>query len=533
MAFSKNNIHKIILWAIGIILLVTGIVLFFIPPALFPDPSDGFQVLQSMLKGGGFNNLVSPDQGDISQNYTQFLTWWSPGQYLVPYFFKLITGLNIGQGIAITVTIAGFCGLAGFYCFFKKIGFTPTIAAISLAFIICQEAFMIPYVYYNGGEILIFSFEGWFLYGCIALKKSDLKLVLFVLLSALAGFFLKSSFIWIYGAGLCCLWVRLSANRRGIADWIKNALFIGIPAVISFATIYVFYISKGESPVTHSSGFKLMAETFSFPLASPILSGFSIDDLFNGLIENGGDPVYHSEWRIIVLILIALLSVALILSILRYVLNNNYRLFLVVFYSAAILFFGFSYLRQLEISMDARHFRMIGLLIVPGVIYLVARFKPVYKFLFILVAAGIACHSFSYLINGFKVNKLYAKGKTGVAQPNIDQASLNQVLKLDQENRNITFVFIGDDIGLELLHNRYIALQPISDNLKINTEDYQYDGFAGPLYIVLPESYNGPKEKLVMKSFPGYTGFNESMLSDKYVLYVAKMKRQAPPNPPR
>ncbi len=56
-------------------------------------------------------------------------------------------------------------------------------------------------------------------------------------------------------------------------------------------------------------------------------------------------------------------------------------------------------------------------------------------------------------------------------------------------------------------------------------DDYTYDGFAGPLYIVLPETYNGPKEKMIMKSFPGYAGWNVSMLSNNYVLYAAKMKR--------
>jgi hypothetical protein len=502
-----------------------GIILFIVPPTIFTDPSQGFQVLRSMQLGSGFNNFVSPDQGDISQNYTEFITWWSPGQYLVPYFVKLLTGLNLGQGIAITVTVASFFGLTGFYLFFKKIGFTPTIAAFSLIFIICQVAFMIPFVYYNGGEILLFSFEGWFLYGCTSLEKTSLKLVLFVLFSGLAGFFLKSSFLWMYAAGLCCLWIRLSANKQGILYWIKKALWIGIPAAASLIIIYIFYISKGESPVTNSAGFKLTAETFSFPLASPILSGFSVDNLVNGLVDHVSKSIFNPEWSIIILILAALLSVLLILSIVRFVPNNNYRLFVVVFYLTAILFFGFSYLRQLDISMESRHFRIIGLLIVPGIIYLAASFKPLYKFLFAIIFLGIAYSSFSYIIKGFRQNKSYARAITGVAQPNIDQASLNQVIKLDRENRNITFVFIGDDIPLEILHNRFIALQPIADDLKINTGDYRYDGFGGPLYIVLPESYNGPKEKLVMKSFPGYAGFDKSMLSKNFVLYVAKTKK--------
>lgn len=523
MAPHNNNSHKIILFIIAIFVLLTGVILFFIPPSLFTDPAQGFQVLRSMLLGSSFNNIESPDQGDISQNYTQFLTWWSPGQYLAPYFFKLVSGANWGQGIAITTTLAEFCGLAGFYCFFKKLGFTPIIAALSLAFIICQEAFMIPHFYYNGGEILLFSFEGWFLYGCLTLTKPGLKLLLFVLLSGFFGFFLKSSFLWMYAAGLLCLWIRLSENKPNIFAWLKNALWTGIPAAVSLAIIYLTFISKGESPVTTSNGLTINAATFSFPLASPILAGFSVDDLLNGLMDHIRKPMFGEQWSMVILIIAAALSVLLVISIFRYVPNQNCRLFLLVFYVVSILFFGFSYMRQLNISMESRHFRIIGLLIAPGVIYLVSEFKrPVYKLLFVLVLTGIAFQSFSYLIHGYKINSSVARGITGIAQPNIDQPSLNQVMKLDKQKRGATFVFIGDDIGLEIWHNRFIALQPIGDDLKIKIDDYRYEGHAGPLYIILSESYNGPKEKMVMKCFPGYKGFMVSMLSKDFVLYEAK-----------
>ena len=525
MPFNKNNIHQIILALTGIVVLVMGIILFFIPPALFTDPSQGFQVLQSMQHGSGFNNLVSPDQGDISQNYTQFLTWWSPGQYLVPYFFQLTTGLNTAHGIVIATVLAEFFGLAGLYCFFKKIGFTPVIAALSLVFIICQVVFMVPHVYYSGGEILLFAFEGWFLYGCVALKHADWKLFLFVLLSGFAGFFLKSSFLWMYGAGLLCLWISLSRGNRERIKWIKNGFWLGVPAVIAVGLINHFYIAKGDSPITGASGLKLTAETFSYPLASPILAGFSLDDMLNGLVDHFGKPLFNQQWALSILIVAALLSVVLVWLIIRRIPNNKYRLFVIVFYWAAVLFFGVSYLRQLNISMEARHFRIIGLLITPGVIYLATQVKTGYKVILALIFLLITGYSFSYLVNGYKTNNKLARGITGIAQPNIDQTALNQVLKLDREKRDITFVFIGDDIGLELQHNRYLSLPPISDSLKINTDDYEYDGFGVPLYIILPEAYNGPKEKLVMKSFPNYAGWNVSMIDADYVLYVADRKR--------
>jgi hypothetical protein len=526
MPGQKNNSHKVILIIIVLLLLVLGVFLFCIPPALFPDPANGFQVLRCMQSGGSFNVFSAPDQSDISQNYDEFLVWWSPGQYLVPYFFKLIAGFNTGQATAVTITLCEVLGLAGFYSFFKKIGFTPIISSLSLLFIICQLAFFVPFVYYNGGEILLFAFEGWFLYGCIALKKPGWQLVLFVLLSGWIGFFCKSSFVWIYMAGLCSLWVSLCGYRAGIIEWIKKGVWIAVPAAASMAAVKFLFLSKGQSPVSVSKGLKLTAETFTFPLATPILSGFSVDDFFHGLIYHFGRPAIDHQWSIVILLILALLSLALIMAIMRYAPNTSYKLFLGIFYFGALLFFGVVYLQQLNISYEGRHFRIIGILMVPGLIYMLTKLRPVYKYALTLVCLCIFAYSAQYVVKGFRINNgLSAKGVSGLSQPNIDQASLNIIMKLDRENKNAIFVFVSNDIGLEVIHNRIINLSPISDELKIDMDDYRYEGFAGPLYIVLPESYNGPKEKMIMKSFPGYTGFNESMLSPNYVLYSAKMKR--------
>jgi hypothetical protein len=520
---KKEDLHKFIFAFIGISVLAMGIALLFIPPALFPDPANGFQVLRCMHLGGGFNNMVAPDQSDISQDYTEFLTWWSPGQYLIPWAFKLLTGLSLGKGIAITVFLCTMSGLAGLYAFFRKIGFSPLICALSLLFICCQMTFVVPYAYYNGGEILLFAFLGWFLYGCASLQKPGLKLILFVLLSGWIGFFLKSSFIWIYGSGLICLWLRLSDNKN--SNWLKSGFWVGIPAVFSVAAIYIFFLSKGQSPANAAHGFKISAETFTFPLASPALSAFSIDDMLGGLIYNFGKPLLPAWMSVSVLILLTGISLLLIYALIRLVKQPAYRLFLVVFYVAAFLFFSFSYLKQMNISYEARHFRVLGLLVIPGMLSLVAPWKMSARLLFGVIWCGIAVFSIHYLFRGYIINSsISARAATGIAQPNIDQQSLNQVVKLDQQDKNAVFVFMTNDVGLEILHNRTFSLPAIASSAKVNMDDYTYDGFGGPLYIVLPKTYKGPREEVIMKSFPGYTGWNIVTLSDKYVLYTANTK---------
>jgi hypothetical protein len=523
MLSNQQQIPRIIMGVLFVIVAILGILLFIAPPSLFPDPANGFMVMRSMEMGGGFNLMITPDQDDISKNTSEFLTWWSPSQYLVPYAFKLLFGINTGQASALTITFCQLLGLAGFYTFFKKIGFTPLIAALSMMFIACQQFFVVPYVFYNGGEILSFAFTGWFLYGCVAFKKTSWQLALFILFAGWIGFFCKSSVMWVYAAGLLFLWIKLSSENKGIGEWIKKGIWVGIPAIISVGTIYLLFLSKGQNPASASAGLKLSLKAFGFPLASPLLSGFSVDEIVHGLIYHTGKAIFSDIQAIIILLLFAIVSIWLVLSIIRDVRDQNYRLMLIVFYTMSFLFFSYVYLRQMAISYEARHFRVIGLLVVPGTIYLFSRLKVPYRVLFGLMCSTIAITSMFYLVKGYTFNKnKSAHGVSGIAQENIDQPALDKIMAIDRQERNATFVFVNKEIGLEIQHNRVLGLEPIGDDLKIDLDDYEHDGHAGPLYIILPDNYGGPKEKFILKSFPAYKGWYGSMLSDKYVMYEAK-----------
>jgi hypothetical protein len=497
--------------------------IFVYPTSLFPDPSWGFQVMQKMQHGSGFNLAIKPSQADLAKDYSEFLSWWSPGQYLAPYFFKSVLGINTGQACAVTTTLFTLLGLAGFYSFFKKIGFTPLIAAVSVAVIACQQAFITPYIFYNGGEVLLFGFAGWFLYGCATINKTGWKLIVFLLLSGWMGFFCKSSFLWIYAAGCLYLWIKLSSGQTNIVEWIKKGIWIGIPSVISLAAIYVFYLSKGVNPSSESMGVKLSWETFSFPLAAPILAGFSVDDVLHGLILHNNTPILNPLWSIITLLLIAVLSIWLIITIVRRVPNKDYALLIIVFYALSVAFFGYNFLKQASISYESRHLRLIGLLVTPGAVYLTSKSSQTSKILFGLACFGIAFFSLGYFVPDYMENKMVnAHGTSGLAQMYIDQPSLNYITELDKNNTNALFVFISPDLGLEINNNRIITLEPISDDININYDDYVHRGHAGPIYILLPASYMGPKSNIVRKCFPGYTGFKMQMLSNNYVLYSAK-----------
>jgi len=521
---QRIGLSRLILIIIGIVALAMGIMIFVYPSAVYPDPAHGFQVMRSMEMGGKFNMITSPDQSDISKNTSAFLSWWSPGQYLVPYFFKLLFGLNTGQASALTVTIFELSGLAGFYFFFKKIGFNANIIALSLLFIACQQAFVMPYVFYNGGEILLFGFEGWFLYGCLSIKKPGIPLLAFVLLSGWIGFICKSSFMWIYASGLLCIWLQLSAydNKLNLQRLIKNGIWLFIPFATALATIYIFYLSKGINPASVSKGLDFSWQTFSFPLGAPLLAGLSVDDLAHGLIFHPVTPIFSQAYALTIVIILAILSVILVAAIMHYVPKKSYRLFLIVFYCMSILFFTVMFLRQQDISYESRHFRIIGLLITPGMIYLFSKFKPVYQVILGLICFCIAFANYAYFITSYKYNLNSARGNSGLAHGSIDQATLNYLMQLDSQNTNAIFVFLTPDISLEITHNRVATLEEPPYGVPFNYDDYNYTGHAGPIYMLLPTNYNGTKAAIVMKLFSGYSNFSTQKLSAAYTLYSAR-----------
>src|SRR6202012_2394523 len=304
----------------------------------------------------------------------------------------------------------------------------------------------------------------WFLYGCLSIKKSGWQLLLFVLLSGWVGFFCKSSFIWIYAAGLLCIWLRLSAinNKMNIPSSLKTGILLAIPAVISLACIYIFFLSKGDNPAAASTGFKFGLQTFSFPLGSPIISGFSVDDVMHGLLFPTFTPFLTPGHTIVVVVVLAIFSVALIGAIIRYVPKNDYRLFLMVFYVVSIFFFSWAYLRQLTISYEGRHFRIVGILIVPGMIYLISKIKSAYQVTFGVLCAALAFTNYAFFVKAYTFNKnVSARGTSGMAQEYIDQPSLNYIMKLDKQNKQAIFVFTSADLPLEIVNNRAINIDPL------------------------------------------------------------------------
>src|SRR5262245_39993391 len=113
----KCGEHSTVTWGCTCYVpLLIPIILFllslYIPPTIVSDSAAGFLALRNMLGGGSFNSITTPDPANISNDVVTFLTWWSPGQYLVPGSFILL-GTSYGLAVSLTTLIATLIGVAG------------------------------------------------------------------------------------------------------------------------------------------------------------------------------------------------------------------------------------------------------------------------------------------------------------------------------------------------------------------------------------------------------------------------------------
>ncbi|HZY36912.1 MAG TPA: hypothetical protein VFE53_09705 [Mucilaginibacter sp.] len=538
-SFTKaDKQHRIILLLVYLYVLILGMMIITVPPGFDPDSGWGFMVMHNMEQGAAFNRLVSPDPANIAANQTTFLSWWSPGQYLVPYFLRVSLNINNGHAISLSVISSSLLGLTGFYMFFKKLGFTRLIAALSTAFIATQLFFIQQFVYYNGGELLLFAFLGWFLYGCLSFSRITWKTMLFMFFAGLVGFFLKSSVLWMLSAGAICIWLNVSlagtgrlpgetnlrsvfARRGTILTLLRNGALVFLPLVAAFTLISFFYLSRGENPSNYSGPLHFVPESVVFPLASPLTSGLSIDELVDGLIYQPDGQTVSYHLAIAILSVLSMFSLVFVWLLIKFRPGRNYLVAFLSFYVVGCLFFCYMFLKQFPVSYEGRHFRIIGLLTIPGIIHLLYKWR-FSKVVFFVCWAAFAYVGMGYFVKTFAGNRHAARGSLGLSESLYDTTTMKEILQLDNQHPNdAVFVVMSPDIGAEIIHNRVIA---IDDEMAANGDfsSINYKGKGGRLFILLPAVFiTAEKAPAILKSFTDYHRFSSKRLSPGYYLFSA------------
>ncbi len=521
---QKTNTNSLIFFVIVLLIVCYLVFSISIRPAIYGDPSWGFVTMKSMLKGGEFNFMLTPDPQDISKDVANFNSTWTPGQYIIPYFLIKYLNLNLGWSIIVTVFLMSFLGLVGYFKLFEHLKLPLHICWISLLIISSQRFFSLPFSIYNGGETMLFGFVPWIL--LYSLKLRDLRYfeVFIILLLGLFGFFLKSSFVITFYAICLSIFILKIPTQWNLKIVIKNAAVIVFLSLAMTVLCYHFFLSKG---IYHDAeaGFQFNLASSIFDLSSGISAALSLDDIFNRLFAFPGNTFSNVESSLLMIAYYLIFAAITIFVAFRVYKLPGLNLYKSVFFSflfTFVLIFLYFHNRISPVSsLEMRHFRPLGLIVVPAIILAISQAKNIpKKCLFILVVLSCAYGPLSFAQRKLATYHDDIQGSEGFTQDLLDYKTLHFIRQIDSKADPNTLLYVtSPEIALELKNLRYIATQADFESSDV-LEDKKYLGSVQNLYILLPSTFetNG-KEKIIINSFKNYKGAVKSKLSENYNVY--------------
>lgn len=340
---------------ITIVLLVVSLV---VGEAVYIDPGYGLLVLKSMLEGGDFNMLVSPDTGDLARDSASFMQWWSPGQYLVPGLFVRL-GLNIGQALSAANVVMSIVGLFGWLRLSRAVGATTAVQWIFVTGLASFQAHTLTYRIYTGGEHILFALAPWCL--LILLQSQDRRpwqIVLACLVAGGALFFAKLTGLVLFAATVLAIALhRVVSSRRVDASVLAYAVGSGL----LLWAFKIFWRSHGSTPAD-GHGFTPSVEAVLFPMAATAFSGLSLPEFLSWVFLNPSRPIMSDlESTSFILAPVALGLAVWVFLQLRVRHNHTLSIMFLLMGIYGAILCGL-YMTGASISFEGRHFRTTGIL---------------------------------------------------------------------------------------------------------------------------------------------------------------------------
>jgi hypothetical protein len=512
--------YKLSLFCLFIVLTSYVCVVIATPLSVFNDSSYGFHILSSLERGAQFNYDVKVSADNIADSVTSYLSWWSPGQYVVPGLFRRVLHLNLNSAMTFTIVICAVVGLAGFYRLFTAVGFSKEISILSLLLISTQRYFNLHFNMYHGGEILLFAGLPWIILLHMKFKELSLWGVTVLMLANLSGYFLKSSYLIALLAILLFLLLVKIANdapegtpltARNVSCSLSQSriylLRLVLLASVSYLIIKVLLIRNGAIPSDPKYlHFKLL--DIITPLGAPLNSALSLQFVIaklTGLDVTSNSNFASDRWVTLSYCAIGALSLMTLFRFWKSVLSKSYKLLLLSFCFVYLFAFTSLYVLNAEVSYEMRHFQVLGILLVPGMLHLLMSTKSrLAKALIAAVLIATSCYGMFGFVNrvAFMRNN-FAVGREGNYLTDIDREYAAYLAQLDRSitsPNNVVFV-ANPDLSLEFVNLRAICQEVVP----VSLDRMRYRGRVEKVYIGYKREYeNTLHEKKLMGIFPDY-----------------------------
>jgi hypothetical protein len=480
-------------------------------PKLGSDGSTGLLVWQAMERGGHWNCATEPAPADISVDREEFLTWWSPGQYLAigPLHWM---GLTWGAAIASATLVCSLVGIAGYWRLYRLLGFGATTSAWGAGAISLCWHETGNYSQFFGGELPLFAACPWLLACVLWMRPLRWWSALPFSLIYLAGAMVKLSFC-VTGlaalAGLCCAEFFAAPTRR---QFVSLALKGAAMAALAHALLWAVFLRFGTNP--SGMGSHANAWWFVVPVAvvAPALSVISIGSILGRLFLFPGHYIVSAVESLAPVYWVLAVGVALLYrELLRErSLGADYRRFAGGMVAAYMLVLGGLIVAGASISLEDRHFFPVGAVLLPAFVEMARAGASRTWRIVARLGLGVACAygAVALFVHARQLSGVDNVGRGGFTQHVISREALSLLHDLDDaaSSQGIeTLVYVpSPEISLELRHVRVMS----TDDLFVPAEILRKKVMHGrvPLLVVLTSSAlkDGGRDEIIRRGFVDY-----------------------------
>jgi len=187
------------------------------------DPGLCIKMVDNGYKHIPFNHYSHPSPKNLNADESEIVTWWSPGQFAIPLLIQKCFGVKVSIALKILIIICLLIAGLGTYRLFNLLisnknsidrnnDLTTVIVLVFLLFTIAQPFFWGSLFVYDGGGILMLAYCPWFIYWVAKINRINVYILLLLLIAAIFGFFLKTSFTSIFAGALLFLFLSKSIS---------------------------------------------------------------------------------------------------------------------------------------------------------------------------------------------------------------------------------------------------------------------------------------------------------------------------------
>lgn len=488
-----------------------------VPPSLSHDAAWGMREWLTYADGGPINTIISPDVADISRDHAGFVTWWSPGQYLIPGILTRL-GVRLGAALSIIAGVSLLCCLLGWIHLAKHFALTPRTTTLAVAFMATFRYSTLPFGIYNGGEILLQGLTPWLiLAGCRVPSLSALRAGGLAFLVILLAFFAKLTGVMVASLALLSGAVEVLVRLRRItAGMIAGA----VGAIAAVGLLYVAWFSHGTTPAS-GAGWSFRIGTVLFALGTPWGAGVSWTDMVTSLLFNLRHPALDGgleNGNLSLILWLLLPPIVLFLTVIikgwqQYTHDANLTRLLRItacFYAGCALAMSAIFLHGGDVSLEERHLRAAGMLILVCVLAVVDRLP--WKSASRLAVGALCvfmslygCLAFAYRASSTKRGEI--DRYSGTHQPSVDESAIELLrTAFARDGRDALFVLPSPEAacalspGARILSN-HIEFEPAE---AISARTYR-GKVRGRVYVVIPTRIaQSVKATLLLKEFRDY-----------------------------